>query len=128
MRAEVVLLVSLTAFIPARLTVAADAGPAAPTRFTSSRPGEIVVPATVGGLGPFRFLLDTGSTHTAVTDRLATTVDAVPVAHGVREQFLENQVQAQAVVVGHPRLGAEALQEFAQGAQPVEPGEKHRGS
>ena len=83
MRAEVVLLVSLTAFIPARLTVAADAGPAAPTRFASSRPGEIVVPATVGGLGPFRFLLDTGSTHTAVTDRLASTVDAVAVARTV---------------------------------------------
>jgi predicted aspartyl protease len=41
------------------------------------------VPATVGGLGPFRFLLDTGSTHTAVTDRLATAVDAVPVARTV---------------------------------------------
>ena len=38
---------------------------------------------TVGGLGPFRFLLDTGSTHTAVTDRLATAVDAVPVARTV---------------------------------------------
>ena len=83
MRAEVVLLVSLTALIPARLTGAADAGPGAPTRFASSRPGEIVVPVTVGGLGPFRFLLDTGSTHTAVTDRLATAVDAVPVARTV---------------------------------------------
>ena len=69
MRAEVVLLVSLTAFIPASLTVAADAGPAARTRFASSRPGEIVVSVTVGGLGPFRFLLDTGSTHTAVTEQ-----------------------------------------------------------
>ena len=83
MRAEVVLLVSFTAFIPASLTVAADVGPAAPTRFASSRPGEIVVPVTVGGLGPFRFLLDTGSTHTAVTDRLATAADAVPVARTV---------------------------------------------
>ena len=58
-------------------------GPRPRTRFASSRPGEIVVPVTVGGLGPFRFLLDTGSTHTAVTDRLATAVDAVPVARTV---------------------------------------------
>ena len=33
--------------------------------------------------GPFRFLLDTGSTHTAVTESLATAVDAVPVARTV---------------------------------------------
>ena len=49
------------------VAAAADAGPAAPTRFASTRPGEIVVPVTVGAMGPFRFLLDTGSTHTAVT-------------------------------------------------------------
>ena len=59
MRAEVVLLVSLTAFIPASLTVAVTPGPQPATRFASSRPGEIVVSVTVGGLGPFRFLLDT---------------------------------------------------------------------
>ena len=32
--------------------------------FRSSRPGEIVVPVTVNGTGPFPFLLDTGSSHT----------------------------------------------------------------
>jgi hypothetical protein len=32
------------------------------------------VPVTVGAMGPFPFLLDTGSTHTAVTDTLATAV------------------------------------------------------
>jgi predicted aspartyl protease len=76
-------LVSLTALAPASRAVAADARPAVPTRFASSRPGEIVVPVTVGAKGPFRFLLDTGSTHTAVTERLANAVDAVPVARTV---------------------------------------------
>jgi hypothetical protein len=63
--------------------MAADAGPEALTRFASSRPGELVVPVTVGAIGPLRFLLDTGSTHTAVTQRLAAAVDAVPVARTV---------------------------------------------
>ena len=83
MRAEMVLFVSLTALGPAGVTVAADADPAASTPFASTRPGEILVPVTVGVRGPFRFLLDTGSTHTAVTERLATAVDAVPVARTV---------------------------------------------
>ena len=91
MRADVVLLVSLTALTalaPPGRADAADARPVAPTRFASTRfvstrPGEIVVPVTVGAKGPFRFLLDTGSTHTAVTATLATAVDAVPVARTV---------------------------------------------
>ena len=83
MRAEMVLFVSLTALGPAGVTVAADADPAASTPFASTRPGEILVQVTVGVRGPFRFLLDTGSTHTAVTERLATAVDAVPVARTV---------------------------------------------
>jgi hypothetical protein len=82
-RPGVLLFVSVAALGRAVLAVAADAGPIAPTRFASTRPGEIVVSVTVGARGPFRFLLDTGSTHTAVTDMLATAVDAVPVARTV---------------------------------------------
>jgi hypothetical protein len=78
-----VLLVSLTALAPPARADAADARPGAATRFASTRPGEIVVAVTVGAKGPFRFLLDTGSTHTAVTATLATAVDAVPVARTV---------------------------------------------
>jgi predicted aspartyl protease len=77
------LAVSLTALAPARIAAAADARRDAPTRFASSRPGEIVVAVTVGAFGPFRFLLDTGSTHTAVTDRLASAAQALPVARTV---------------------------------------------
>lgn len=50
------------------------------TPFVARRAGEVVVAATVGGRGPFRFLVDTGSTHTAVTERLAQTLAARPIA------------------------------------------------
>ena len=34
----------------------------------------MTVPVTVNGVGPFAFLVDTGSNHTVVSDRLATTL------------------------------------------------------
>jgi len=52
----------------------------AATPFASSRPGEVIVPAAVGELGARRFLLDTGSTHTAITGVLAAALGAIPVA------------------------------------------------
>jgi hypothetical protein len=55
---------------------AADAS----TPFTSRRPGEIVVPVLLGAEGPFRFLLDTGSTHSAVTAAVADGLNLRPVA------------------------------------------------
>lgn len=54
--------------------------PVAVTQFESRGPGEVIVPVTVGGRGVYHFLLDTGSTHTAVTQDLATAVDAQAVA------------------------------------------------
>jgi hypothetical protein len=54
--------------------------PPSDTPFESRRPGEVIVPVMVGARGPFRFLLDTGSTHTAVTEILASAVAARPVA------------------------------------------------
>jgi Aspartyl protease len=75
-RAEVMFLVSVAA-------LARPAAAALPTPFVATRPGEVVVSVAVGGHGPFRFLLDTGSTHTAVTERLAAMVAAVPVARTV---------------------------------------------
>ena len=52
---------------------------------------------------------------------------AMPVPHGVREQFLQHQVQSQAMILTDPGLGAERLQKLAQRAQPVQPGMEHRG-
>lgn len=42
--------------------------------------GAVVVAATVQGLGPFRFLLDTGSTHSAISDELAAALVLKPIA------------------------------------------------
>lgn len=50
------------------------------TPFQSRGPGEVVVPVMVGERGTYRFLLDTGSTHTAVSEALASAVGARPVA------------------------------------------------
>ena len=49
------------------------------TPFESGGPGEVIVPVTVGGAA-YRFLLDTGSTHTAVTGALASASGARAVA------------------------------------------------
>jgi len=81
MGARVVALMTVALLAPVAVTGAEgrrDAG--APTPFASSRPGEVIVPATVGRLGPRRFLLDTGSTHTAITGALAAALGATPVA------------------------------------------------
>jgi len=48
--------------------------------FSSSQPGEVVVPVFIGQRGPYRFLLDTGSTHTAVTEALAADLGLVVVS------------------------------------------------
>jgi hypothetical protein len=50
------------------------------TPFESRRPGEVIVPVTVGRRGPFRFVLDTGSTHSAVTESLANALGATRLA------------------------------------------------
>lgn len=48
--------------------------------FHSSKPGEVVVPVSVNGAGPFQFLLDTGSSHTVISATLAQTLGASPIA------------------------------------------------
>ena len=52
----------------------------ADVRFASSQHGEVVVPVFIGGNGPYRFILDTGSSHTVIRETLATTLGALPVA------------------------------------------------
>lgn len=49
-------------------------------RFEPALPGDVVVRVFIGGAGPFRFLVDTGSSHSAVTEDLATRLAARPVA------------------------------------------------
>jgi predicted aspartyl protease len=65
--------------------VRADRIPAAELRVELEPDGGIVVPVYIRGTGPHRFLLDTGASHTAMSDRLAATLglDAVAKAEVV---------------------------------------------
>ena len=63
---------------------AAVRGQAAPVNaglpFVLDQQGSVIVMATVGGLGPFPFVLDTGSSHSAITDDLARELALTPIA------------------------------------------------
>jgi predicted aspartyl protease len=50
------------------------------TTFEGGQQSVIVLPVMLNGRGPFRFLLDTGSTHTAVSARTAAEIGAQVVA------------------------------------------------
>lgn len=54
------------------------AGP--PIRFTLDEEGAVVVSVQIGAAGSFQFLLDSGSSHTAVTPETAARLGARPVA------------------------------------------------
>jgi predicted aspartyl protease len=48
--------------------------------FVLDQQGSVIVMATVGGMGPFRFVLDTGSSHSAIADDLARELALTPIA------------------------------------------------
>jgi predicted aspartyl protease len=60
----------------------ASGDPAAvgPIRFERLAEGGIVVPVTIDGRGPFRFLLDTGASHSALSAALASDLALSPEA------------------------------------------------
>jgi predicted aspartyl protease len=79
--------VRLTPALPLALLFLALAPPAFPigpagnsTDFEMARPGAIVVPVKLNGAGPYLFLLDTGSSHSVIDERLAGTLGAPAVA------------------------------------------------
>ena len=78
-RMAAIALLVLAAEMP---TLANDAGGTRPgdVRLSSTQPGELTIPVFIRGKGPYRFLLDTGSSHTAIRPTLATALGAVPVA------------------------------------------------
>ena len=57
---------------------AADATP-----FKLMAQGGILVPVTLNGTGPFQMLLDTGANHSSISEELAGTLNATPVARAV---------------------------------------------
>lgn len=62
-------------------TVSAEVpGSGGATPFRSNRPGQIVVPVRLNGQGPFAFILDTGSSHSSISEPLAQTLRAPAVA------------------------------------------------
>jgi predicted aspartyl protease len=56
---------------------------AAVTPFELGDQGGVILPVSLNGRGPFRFLLDTGSTHSAVTEAVAAAIGAPPVARTI---------------------------------------------
>jgi predicted aspartyl protease len=50
------------------------------TPFQLGEQGGVIVPVMVNGSGPFPMLLDTGATHSAITEDVAARVQAKPVA------------------------------------------------
>ena len=69
--------------------------------FLDHRPGAIAVPVSIDDAGPYRFLVDTGSTHTAIRDTFATSIGAVPVA---RTTLSTSAGRADALVVRLPHV------------------------
>ena len=69
----------LAAVAPARAACADRTRPT-DVPFVSPGHGQVVIPVFVSGAGPYRFLLDTGSSHTVISQSLATTLGAVTVA------------------------------------------------
>ena len=50
------------------------------TSFRLGEQGGVLVPVTLAGKGPFVMLLDTGATHSAITERVATAIGAKAIA------------------------------------------------
>ena len=102
MRAVVLLALGLAA--NGSLPLAAVAERPGVTMFESSHEDAIVLAVRLNGRGPFRFLLDTGSTHSAVSARTAGVIGAPVVAKtmigsaaGTREALV---VRLDAIEVG----------------------------
>jgi predicted aspartyl protease len=62
------------------LLTAPPPGAGSATPFQLGDQGAVIVPVTLNGKGPFKMLLDTGATHTAITADVAAIAGATPVA------------------------------------------------
>jgi predicted aspartyl protease len=74
------------------------------------RAGRLIAPVYINGRGPFRFLLDTGATHTAITVATAEQLGLIPDAsarssvQGVSGHVIVPRVYVEALVAGALRL------------------------
>jgi predicted aspartyl protease len=74
------------------------------TRFTTRRAGEVVVPVMVNGTGPFPFFLDTGSSHSAISDVLSQRIGAPTVARTIVSTAAGSEIRP-VVSVGTVAIG-----------------------
>jgi predicted aspartyl protease len=72
--------------------------------FAQGTQGGIIVRVDVNSRGPFRFLLDTGSTHTALAEGTATRLGLAPVARTTLESAVGNR-EALVVRLEHLAFG-----------------------
>lgn len=66
--------IALTTFLLAAVPASASTGTAWRTPFDLLPDGSLVVPVTIGGTGPYRFVLDTGSSRTVIAASLSTSL------------------------------------------------------
>jgi predicted aspartyl protease len=64
------------------------------TPFDRSARGGIIVEVGLNGRGPFKMLLDTGSSHSAISEDLAHTLGAMPVARAMVASPIEQRLRA----------------------------------
>jgi len=84
-----------TAVAPAVERAAVDTGPEFATPTTFDRVGRIVVPVTVNGLGPFRFMVDTGANRSLLSTE---TADQLGLDHASAQHVVMNGVTGTASV------------------------------
>jgi predicted aspartyl protease len=110
----------LSVFFVVAAVAGGEAGPVTPDLpIGLDRQGSVVVSATVQGSGPFPFLLDTGSSHSAISDDLARELALTPIARAGLQtstgQTMVPVVEVGAVSVGGitDRLQASVLTKHA---------------
>jgi predicted aspartyl protease len=95
------------------LLTAIPATPVAETarllRFELMEDGSIVVPVTIDGDGPFQFMLDTGSTRTAVAEKLAMKLGLATASSSLMITPAGRAVRAVASVDGFALAGMPAV-------------------
>lgn len=91
------------------LPAAASAGRPSTTPFELLEDGSVVVPVTIGGTGPYRFVIDTGSSRTVIASRLSQALRLPVVAKTIvvtpSGRDVANVVRVSGLAVG-PTSGA----------------------
>lgn len=105
MRRVGVLVLLAVVFRIGPVTTSATEAPAASTVFQFGSHGEPIVTATLNGVGPYRFIFDTGSSHTSITKGTVQKLGLRPVAKSMVSTSLGREMQA-IVEIGRLDLGA----------------------